>query len=108
VVLNLSEGLAAQIAVITMLAKDYPADDEALKIVVVERAVAVLRRLCKDGSVVSIFRRRADRRSALPDLLRRARARTRAPTRRSRLLIWQPRIRCVHAHDPEEAEGTDD
>jgi hypothetical protein len=41
-----------------MLAKDCPADDEALKIVVVERAVAVLRRLCKDGSVVSIFRRR--------------------------------------------------
>jgi hypothetical protein len=38
VVLNLSEGLAAQIAAITMLAKDCPADDEALKIVVVERA----------------------------------------------------------------------
>ena len=39
--LNLSEGLAALIAVVIMLAKGYPADDETLKTVVVEMAVAI-------------------------------------------------------------------
>jgi hypothetical protein len=42
----------AQIAVIIMLAKGYPADDDALKAVVIEMVVTVLRRLCKDGSVI--------------------------------------------------------
>jgi hypothetical protein len=42
----------AQIAVIIMLAKGYPAADDALKAVVIEMVVTVLRRLCKDGSVI--------------------------------------------------------
>ena len=42
----------AQIAVVIMLAKGYPADDDALKGVVIEMVVTVLRRLCKDGSVI--------------------------------------------------------
>jgi hypothetical protein len=42
----------AQIAVIIMLAKGYPADDDALKTVVIEMALTILTRLCKDGSVV--------------------------------------------------------
>src|ERR1700687_4250380 len=42
----------AQIAVIIMLAKGYPADDDALKAVVIEMVVTVLRRLCKRDSVV--------------------------------------------------------
>jgi len=42
----------AQIAVIIMLAKGYPVDDEAIKVVVIEMVLTVLRRLCKDGSVI--------------------------------------------------------
>jgi hypothetical protein len=42
----------AQIAVVIMLAKGYPADDDSLKTVVIEMVVTVLRRLCKDGSVI--------------------------------------------------------
>ena len=42
----------AQIAVIIMLAKGYPADDDALKTVMIEMVFTVLRRLCKDGSVI--------------------------------------------------------
>jgi len=42
----------AQIAVIIMLAKGYPADDDTLKTVVMEMVLTVLRRLCKDGSIV--------------------------------------------------------
>jgi hypothetical protein len=41
-----------QIAVVIMLAKGYPADDDALKAVVIEMVVTVLRRLCKEGSAV--------------------------------------------------------
>lgn len=37
--------ITAQIAVVIMLAKGYPADDDALKAVVIEMVVAVLRRL---------------------------------------------------------------
>jgi hypothetical protein len=42
----------AQIAVTIMLAKGYPADDDAFKGTVIEMVVTVLRRLCKDGSVI--------------------------------------------------------
>jgi hypothetical protein len=42
----------AQIAIIIMLAKGYPADDDALKAVMIETVPTVLRRLCKDGSVI--------------------------------------------------------
>ncbi len=42
----------AQIAVVIMLAKGYPANDDALKATVVEMVLTVLRRLCKDGSVI--------------------------------------------------------
>src|ERR1039457_6713944 len=42
----------AQIAVVIMLAKGYPADDDELKAVVIEMVLTVLRRLCKDGSVI--------------------------------------------------------
>jgi hypothetical protein len=42
----------AQVAVIIMLAKGYPADDAALKTTVIEMVLIVLRRLYKDGSVI--------------------------------------------------------
>jgi hypothetical protein len=35
-----------------LLAVCYPADDDALKAIVNEMVVAVLRRLCKDGSII--------------------------------------------------------
>jgi hypothetical protein len=47
-VLNLSEGLTAQIAVITMLAKNYPTDDEALK--TVPRSLC-----CGDGFICRVL-----------------------------------------------------
>ena len=58
-----------QIAVIIMLAKGYPADDEALKTIVSEMVIAVLRRLCKDGSVVKSGTSRNAQWSLAPSLL---------------------------------------
>jgi hypothetical protein len=59
----------AQIAVIIMLAKGYPADDDALKAVVIEMVVTVLRRLCKDGSVVKSGTSRDAQWALAPSLL---------------------------------------
>jgi hypothetical protein len=59
----------AQIAVIIMLAKGYPADDDALKGVVIEMLVTALRRLGKDGSVVKSGTSRDVQWTLVPSLL---------------------------------------
>jgi hypothetical protein len=58
-----------QIAVIIMLAKGYPADDDALKAVVIEMVLTVLRRLCKNGSVVKSGTSRDAQWALAPSLL---------------------------------------
>ena len=59
----------AQITVIIMLAKGYPADDDALKAVVIEMVITVLRRFCKDGSVVKSGTSRDAQWTLAPSLL---------------------------------------
>ena len=59
----------AQLTAIVMLAKGYPADDDALKAVIAEMVVTILRRLCKRGSVVKSGTSRDAQWALAPSLL---------------------------------------